>query len=434
MKILCQIHAYPPVHNAGAEWMLHAMLLWLQKKGHECRVIIPVKDNYTFEGIQVFKMNNENESVLFSWCDLAISHLQQTQRVVTNCHKARKPHFHIVHNSSPYNEVKKDGNINVIYNTKWLAELHKYPNPNCIVNPPVSVADYKTETTHEFITLINLWDDKGGKVFNLIAKCLPEYKFLGVEGGYGGQERDFSLNNMTYISNTPRIKEEVYAKSDIVLMPSKYESFGRVAVEAMCSGIPVICHDTPGLREACGDAGIFEDRNNIAGWVEKIKELKTNKKYYKSISDKCTEQAEKISSAVDEQMSICELLMKQAVEKNKQLNPNKMEKLDLPENVNVEAMKSFYDTRHYRRGEQWIENKVRAETFYRRNLIKIIDSDLPIKPQIQNGVTIGEIIEVKKEETPVIIEPIVEEKNNLDAEKAAKKAREKVVKKVKEKK
>ena len=32
-------------------------------------------------------------------------------------------------------------------------------------------------------------------------------------------------------------------------MPSDYESWGRTATEAMCSGIPVICSEANGLKK-----------------------------------------------------------------------------------------------------------------------------------------------------------------------------------------
>jgi len=62
-------------------------------------------------------------------------------------------------------------------------------------------------------------------------------------------------------------------------MPSEYESWGRVGVEAMASGIPVIAHPTPGLQESLGDAGVFVDRNDIDGWERAIRRLLTPRAY-----------------------------------------------------------------------------------------------------------------------------------------------------------
>ena len=42
--------------------------------------------------------------------------------------------------------------------------------------------DYSVTTSREYVTLINVNLNKGGKVFTEIAKGLPEYKFLGVKG------------------------------------------------------------------------------------------------------------------------------------------------------------------------------------------------------------------------------------------------------------
>lgn len=46
------------------------------------------------------------------------------------------------------------------------------------------------------------------------------------------------------------------AAADIVVIPSRWEGFGLVAVEAMASGVPVIASAIPGLDEAVGDAAI----------------------------------------------------------------------------------------------------------------------------------------------------------------------------------
>ena len=45
----------------------------------------------------------------------------------------------------------------------------------------------------------------------------------------------------------------LYALADVVVVPSKHEGFGRVAVEAQAMGRPVICHATSGLNEVVHD-------------------------------------------------------------------------------------------------------------------------------------------------------------------------------------
>jgi glycosyltransferase involved in cell wall biosynthesis len=122
---------------------------------------------------------------------------------------------------------------------------------------------------------------------------MPDVEFMGVEGGYDSQIKDTSIHNIKYVPNTPHI-QELYEQTRILLVPSAEESWGRVAVEAMSSGIPVLANPTPGLREACGQAGIFVERENIAQWVNEIRKLLTDKHYYKKTSDTCFRRAQEL--------------------------------------------------------------------------------------------------------------------------------------------
>jgi glycosyltransferase involved in cell wall biosynthesis len=102
-----------------------------------------------------------------------------------------------------------------------------------------------------------------------------------VVGGYGEQIIRDDLPNMEIVPHTPgdRMAKDVYARTKILLAPSAYESYGRVAVEAMCSGIPVIAHPTPGLLESLGDAGTFCDRDDLDAWEAAIRSLSTPNVY-----------------------------------------------------------------------------------------------------------------------------------------------------------
>lgn len=142
------------------------------------------------------------------------------------------------------------------------------------VHPPVAVHDYRA-TPGDRITLINLTAEKGAEVFYALAERMPRRKFLGVVGGYGQQIIRDDLPNVEIMPHTPgnRMAKGVYARTKLLLVPSVYESYGRVAVEAMCSGIPVIAHPTPGLTEALGDVGTFCDRDDLDAWEAAVRRL-----------------------------------------------------------------------------------------------------------------------------------------------------------------
>jgi glycosyltransferase involved in cell wall biosynthesis len=266
--------------------MLHNIVKHLQSKGHNVRVLLhqanhyKITNNYTWDGVDVFPPNANLIEGMFRWADAVFTHLDYTRWTIHTAKLFKKPVFHLIHNSHPYPEIiDAEHPQHIIYNSEWLKDLLQYKFPNFVITPPIDYRNYDIgASTGDKITLINLNKNKGGEIFHEIAKALPQRQFLGVHGSYDPQVIQ-KLPNVTYISNTPDIKQ-VYQQSRIVLMPSEYESWGMVATEAMCSGIPVICTETPGLKENCGKAGIYvKDRNNIKAWVKAITELDDEKAY-----------------------------------------------------------------------------------------------------------------------------------------------------------
>jgi glycosyltransferase involved in cell wall biosynthesis len=142
----------------------------------------------------------------------------------------------------------------------------------------VNYRDFTFPVHGTHVTLVNCYKEKGGDLLIALAKALPDVSFLGVLGSYNKQVKE-SLPNLTYVENTKDI-ESFYKKTHIILMPSVYESWGRVAVEAMSLGIPVIAHPTPGLRESLGDAGLFANRNSPGRWIALIRALQSNPWFY----------------------------------------------------------------------------------------------------------------------------------------------------------
>lgn len=301
MKIIAYAPNYLPDYCSGDTTHLHTILSHLQTRGHEVTVMLPkALESYEYDGIKVIG----RRSSAFREADLVITQLDctgETLKLASN-----KPILFVIHNTFPYPSVTENKAVGVVYNADWAIESTDYKENTSFVLPPVVDREfYDVSKTPEFggikkyITLINCNENKGGKIFHELAKRLPEYDFLEVIGAYGEQfvgvepgEKPWlnwhhkpvlnglgRLPNLTVIEHLGDIRH-IYAQTRVLLMPSIYESWGRVATEAMCSGIPVICTNTPGLKENCAEAGIFiKDRNDINSWVMAIKKLGEKKEY-----------------------------------------------------------------------------------------------------------------------------------------------------------
>ncbi len=120
-----------------------------------------------------------------------------------------------------------------------------------------------------FITHLNPVPHKGLTLLIEIARRAarerPGMKFLVLEGLMTRELLRQASVNLTSFPNVELLPVQrdmaaVYAKTAVLLMPSFWrEGFGRAAVEAHLSGVPVLASRQGGLPEALGDAGSLLD-------------------------------------------------------------------------------------------------------------------------------------------------------------------------------
>jgi glycosyltransferase involved in cell wall biosynthesis len=286
MRIVAYVHLYQPRHNAGAEAMLHEILLELVNEyGHEAKVICMNPLGNEYQGIELIEVNDERVPDVLKWADVIFTHLDFTKRAARWSQRVKKPLVHLIHNDrqATFHGLTEYNSQLLVSNSQWIHDSlpKKIKHLSTIVYPPTEPDRYRVEPTGDAITLLNMNEAKGGKVFWELARLMPDRKFIGVRGAYGEQiDYPKTLPNVTIYKNDPDVKK-IYEQSRIIIMPSEYESWGRVAIEAASSGIPVIANPTPGLKESLGNAGVFADWTSIADFADAIKMLDDKKIYNK---------------------------------------------------------------------------------------------------------------------------------------------------------
>ena len=93
---------------------------------------------------------------------------------------------------------------------------------------------------------------------------------------YGITEEQLTVRE--YVKSRKRMKE-LFCEVDMVIMPSKEEGFGLVALEALSAGLPILLGSNSGFARTIknmpfGKYSIVEDSGDPAKWAEAIKDVR----------------------------------------------------------------------------------------------------------------------------------------------------------------
>ena len=112
------------------------------------------------------------------------------------------------------------------------------------------------------------------RVFQGITRAVPAHLLLVGDGPERGRAEDLTyelgLDRQVHFLGNQTAIEELLPQADVFLLPSDFESFGLVALEAMSAGVPVIVTAEGGARELIthGRDGYLFHPNDVGGMVE----------------------------------------------------------------------------------------------------------------------------------------------------------------------
>ncbi|MGW2640068.1 glycosyltransferase family 4 protein [Streptomyces sp. NPDC001348] len=282
-KVVAWIHYGVPYRRAGSETMLQTMMRAVRDAGMGvlvvCSSMPEAPPSWEVDGVPHMHLAPHAAELLFRSIrpQVMVTHHNYASRATGLAREIGARSVLLMHSDHDFSARSLwAGPDLVVYNTEWVRAslatryLEVDRTPSLIVHPPVIPDEHRAPPTGDRVSLVNLNSDKGVYTWRAVARALPELPFLGVTGAHGQQVTGPVLPNMRVLPQTSDMRGEVWAHTRLLLVPSVYESYGMAAVEALASGIPVIAHPTPGLREALGEAATFIDRDDHRAWADAI--------------------------------------------------------------------------------------------------------------------------------------------------------------------
>ena len=176
----------------------------------------------------------------------------------------------------------------IVCNSEYMRkELFRRRGLHSVSIPPlvdeVAHSDaQRPSSSRPFITLVGLDPWKGGDIAIGLAQAMPQRQFLFAAGNRanpGLVSEAEKLANVQLETWTDDMSVH-YLKTRVLLIPSRVEPFGRIAVEAGRYGIPSVATATGGLPEAVGAGGILlPPKAGRRDWVDAITSLDDDKRH-----------------------------------------------------------------------------------------------------------------------------------------------------------
>lgn len=289
MKVHALVHFALPHRCAGSEVVLHELMKAAVEAGHEATIWCTNRDaarnwsgnepDSVLDGVRIKRVRNVlmgARGMGSQKPDVIVSHHQHVLQALKTARLIKARSVFLTHNDMDINmralRAKPDL---VIHNSAWVEKsLARFgqQKQTLVFHPPLTPDRHAVSSTGAAVTLVNLNEHKGAHVLYELAARMPEREFMGVIGGHGQQIIRRNISNVTIMEHGPDMRR-VWSATRVLLMPSVYESYGLVAVEAGMNGIPTIANPTPGLRENLGTAGLYARRDHISDWVRTLRLL-----------------------------------------------------------------------------------------------------------------------------------------------------------------
>ena len=299
MNIVALTHGYPPLWNMGGEVSLHRSLVPLIGDKF---VLTAIDKDYVIDGVTVKKIHAKDVLNIYTdamaiakqlgklRANVVIGQNELSLAAVSAAKEIGAISIVNVHTPPKYGRNIRSAMLAsdyAVYNTR--ASAIEWGEPEAFVlHPPINELPKRKNPNGDAYTLLSSLVNKGVEVVLELAKRYPDKRFIIVrspaEPTHGLKDIEKIVKKLPNVELHPRVApEEVYKyleQTRILLVPSKYETYGMSALEAAQYGIPCIHVDTPHVREGIGEAAILIPPLDTDAAARGIEEIEKNYKEY----------------------------------------------------------------------------------------------------------------------------------------------------------
>lgn len=287
-RIAAFLHGYPPLWSMGGEVSTHRTLRHIPGSV----AFTNTDEEYEIDGVRVMPLPGisadeireaaeaVDAKVLFAHSTLAVETVRAGRRsgIPTILAVHAPPRF-----ASDLRGAWSAATVR-LYNT---AEARKTwaDNRGWVLHPPVGhplTADIPGP--HDALTLTSSLVNKGAGTVLELAKMWPDRRFIIVESPahltHGSPLFWEDAATLPNVEIRPRLHPdemgELWAETRVLLVPSRYETYGMSAVEAAGYGIPSAHVDTPHVREGIGPGARLLQRHSLEELAQAIEEIEVD--------------------------------------------------------------------------------------------------------------------------------------------------------------
>lgn len=319
MTVVALSHGYPPLWNMGGEVSLHRTLVGVKEDVH---VLTNTDKPYEIDGIQVSQIDTPDVlNIMANPAPIAdqltdlnarivIAQNELSLAAVKAANKSGAISVISLHTPPQYGRLLREAVSEAdyaIYNTNTAAIQWGEPNA-LVVHPPINPLPEKISNNGDAYTMLSSLVNKGVEVVLQLAAMYPDKRFIIVrspaEKTHGLPDLEARAAKLPNVELHPRVAPEDVHKyleqTRILLVPSRYETYGMSAIEAAGYGIPSIHVDTPHTREGIGDAAILIKPLSVSEAAAGIEKIESD---YDTYSKNARKRAEWLQNRQDQEMS-----------------------------------------------------------------------------------------------------------------------------------